>query len=798
MRGKARYWGLIIFTICTIGLYGQKKAEITITLSDSITGEVLPFATVQLFSLPDSLMVSGGITNDLGTLKMDKIRYSDYLLIASYMGFEPDSHQIQVNQPHAEFNFKLIPKNVHLGEVEITGEKILVEKTIEKTTVNISQVETITGGTALDAVRTLPSVDVDIDDKIVYRGSDKVMILINGEKSELVKSLSQIPADRIDKIELINNPSSKYESEGMSGIINIVLKSGSQNSGNKTIQLYGGVPVTFGGNAGLSAKKGKTDFFLNAGGDHKEVYQSKEHLRKNYENPEGLNYYQFDEQDENRNNLFINSDINYRPGKRHLLGISALATTKFNRADREIDYETREKTGQVVDHSQKTIDIGTFNYSIDGKISYRYNLGKPGHFIGIRSGYSLFSQSQEMENIHFYPAEITPDQQNTLAEQLNKSSDILADYTFPFNDSVSVEAGAGYRYQNLTNDFSSESYFMDLESWVTDTALGNHFNYIQQIFSSYMNLNARFGSFEFIAGLRGEYTNTRQNKNSAESYPDLFPSVTLSKNVGSKHTPYFSYSRRINRPTIRMLNPYSDEYADLLNQHQGNPDLKPEYVNSFELGNRAVFNKWSAMTAMYYRHINQAISRIKSASNDSALTVTFMNLGKAELFGLDFSATCNPVKWWTINLDFNVFRTTMNGSFENNEVDQEKTAWNGNVSTQFRLPSKITLQVTGHYRSPLPSVTGTYIERYYVDLALSKPVMKNHGKLVFRASDIFNTYLFGLDLDAVDSNNYHYSQSNRRKIQSRYFILSFAYNINGKENSKKSQNENFFLDGFEK
>ena len=401
-------------------------------------------------------------------------------------------------------------------------------------------------------------------------------------------------------------------------------------------------------------------------------------------------------------------------------------------------------------------------------------------------------------NNEFYPelSNLNPELQNTYSKQINKQTDFAVDYMHPYNDSLHFETGYNFSTKDLLNDFNSETYTNSGE-WLNDTALANKFNYIQMIHAIYFSLTAKLKFIELKAGLRSEFTSNVQNSTNTDEYIDLFPSVNISHKLNSHFTVYAGYNRRINRPTIKMLNPFSDEYADLLNMHKGNPDLKPEYVNSFEVGNHFVFNKFSGLGSVYYRVIDQAISRIKSASNDSALYVSFMNLDKAKLIGGEISLTYKPFKWWNINSSSNIFYTNLSGVYGNNQVDNNKTGWNLSISNNFKLPKDFGFGLSGYYRSKLPSVMGTYKERYYIDLALNKKILKGKAQVIFKISDVFNTYEFGLDLDAIDENNYRYSQINRRKNESRYFILSFIYNINGKK-QEKNQKEKFFLDDFDK
>jgi len=789
---------LAFLTIESFGGSFSAICEISGVVKDSINGEELPFAAVQILAIKDSSLVKGAITNSEGYYTINDIDTGRYHIIASYMGYNERGKILDINSKKVTCDFFLIQKSISLSEISITAQKNLVEKSIEKTTINLSKNLTIAGGTATDVMQTLPSVDIDIDGNIKYRGSDQVIILLNGEKSELVKSLDQIPAEQIERVELINNPSAKYEAEGMSGIINIVLKTGKAGKNKTTLMLNAGYPETFGTNAGYSGMTEKFRFFVNAGIKHYSNYQIKEHLRENYGNPDANNYYQYDRQNENLNNAIINSNLEYTINNKQQIEVSFIGTKIFNNADRQIEYETLNKSGQTETEAQKEIDINLDNYTIDGNLNYRYSFTN-GRFLSSKIHYSFFSQLQEMNNKYYPESNRTnPELQNTFSRQTNKKTDFSFDYIHPFNDSITFETGYNFNAKDLLNDFNSESYQINPGQWIGDTALANNFNYNQFISAVYFNLNAKLKHFEIHAGFRSEYTKNSQNNSYKREYIDFFPSVNISRTLSRHSTVFAGYNRRINRPTIKMLNPFSDEYADLLNRHKGNPALKPEYVNSFEIGNRFVYNKFSGLGSVYYRNIDQAISRIKYASNDSALFVSFINLEKAKLIGFEIILSYKPFDWWSINTAGNIFYTNLSGEYGNNKVNNSKTGWNLNLSNNFNIPKNFGVQLAAYYRSKLPSVMGTYRERYYVDLAFNKKLLKNKAQLIFKISDVFNIYKFGLDIDTIDDNNYSYSQVNRRKNESRYFILSFIYNINGKEQQQKKQKENFFLDDFDK
>lgn len=779
---------LLLFAPCIS--YSQKEAvfEISGKVIDAVTGKGLAYASVQLISVSDTLYTKGIISDEKGRFLFSKVPFSTYKLSVSYMGFEKKDVSITTTTKKNFADIRLIKKEYSLSGVTISEEKQLLEQNIEKKTINISGNEITTAGTAIDVLQTLPSVDIDINGEVRYRGSEKVTLLLNGKQSAMIKTLDQIPAAMIEKIEIINNPMAKYEAEGIAGIINVILKTENDQQNKSSVRLFAGLPEIFGGNIGYSGLNGKHNFFVNGGYDHKLKFQTKEHLRKNYENPLVPDYYQYDFQDEHLNNVLLNAGYFFQPNDRHHFSFSLLGTKKFNSAEREINYITLENELQNY-ASHKDISISLDNYVIDGVLNYQYHFAREGQNLIANLHYTILDQLQEMNHI-LYPEssleEIT--YQNTYSAQFNNESSFSIDYTDPMKESFLFEAGYQYNHQDLLNDFYAENLNSVTSIWENDTSLASRFDFLQDIHALYASTKLSIKSFSFLVGIRGEYTSNELVNKIKNKYLNIFPAITTSHQASEHLSLYISWNRRINRPTIKMLNPYTTEYADILNMHIGNPDLQAEYVSSFEIGFHQIADKFSLSGATYFKNIRQAISRVKSATNDSALLVTFMNLEHAQLFGGDISISLRPAKWWDVTVDANIFHTDLNGNYGPNEIKRSFTGWTGNFSNKIKLPLDIGFQFSGHYRSKLPDVMGTYKERYYFDLSLYKKVMKGKGKMVFKASDVFNTYRYGLDLVGIDESGFAYSQRNRRKNESQYFILSFIYNLENKENSgKKTQ-----------
>ena len=790
----------LLFTLFHIHLLaGNHSAQGHIhgVVKDSLSEEGLPFASVQLRMIGDSSIIRGTYSDSTGYYRFTDIPLGQYQVLASYMGYEEQVRQVWVEPRDQVCHFLLAPISHKIGDVIITAEKSLYEKTRDRTVVNVSSNKTLTGGSATDVLKTIPSVDIDIDGKITYRGSDRVTLLIDGQRSELIQTLDQIPADQIEKVELINNPSARFEAEGMSGIINIVLKSGKKRGNKTTLMLTAGVPETLGGNAGYYGTRQDLRVNVQGGLSHQTKFQVKDHIRENYQDSEALDYHQLDRQDENLNQAFLKTGLDQNLGSRQSWGISLMGTTQFNTADRTIEYESLFHDGELADQSTKELVIDLNNYALDGQIRHLYRF-KDKSKLQTSGHISYLDRWQKMNNRLFsFPGATDPELQNTYSQQYNSEGEFLLDYHRTFPDSIPFETGYHFRIRDLLNDFRSES-FSGSGGWQEDTEWTNAFHYRQIIHSGYVSLSARLIGLDIQAGLRGEYTLNRQDEALADDYLDFFPSLSVSKSFTSRWSVFAAYNRRINRPTIKMLNPYTDEYADVLNLHRGNPLLQPEYVHSAEAGTRVQGELGTVMTSVYFRDIDQAISRIKSAANDSALVVTFMNLDGARMIGGELAVSFRPVDWWSFHSSAHVFYTSLTGNFENNAIEKDKTAWNLTVSSQFTLFNRLVWQLSGNYRSKLPSVLGTYQPRYYMDGALSLNVWKKKGQIVAKVSDLFNTYSYGLDLDAVDADGFRYSQTNRRKNQSQYFTLSLIFNMDGKEAGQKQKQGQFFLDEFDK
>ena len=714
------------------------------------------------------------------------------------VGYQTDYDTLLVKEKEIQFEKELYPLDSRLQEVEISAHREGVENKEDRKKYNVSNQAINSTGTAKDLLLSLPSVDMDAEGKLSYRGSTKVLILVDGEQSNLVQALDQIPADQIDFIEVNNNPSVKYRAEGAVGLIHIHTKKQKGQGSQTQLNIYAGLPENMGASVGYSFHKQKFSFYVRPGFTRKKQFQTKEHWRENFENSMADDYYQYDRQDETLNAVVLNAGMKYQINKKQSLSVDLLGSGKFDHADRSIYYKSEDKQDIQSYASNKDIDISNENKTLDLNIKYQAKGKLNKQLFSARANYSYFNQLYQLDNSwlnegNFSLAEL----QNTQTLQDNRKAGLELNYQYPFHDSLLFYFGYAGQLTDLINDFRSESYNYVASDWISDTSLNNYFHFIQNIQAAYLGMEFLFSRASLDLGTRLEYTDIEQSNRMKDNYLDLFPRAFFSYRLRPNTSTSVSLSRRINRPTLRMFNPYVREYADILNMHQGNPDLKPEYVLSAEVALRQVYEKVSWGFSLYYRDVDDAISRVKYGSNDSAFLVTFMNFARGEFAGIEPDILYKPSSKWNLSFSGNVFYSHLKGEYSGNKIDKSHWVYHLSLGCNVKLPWKLNAQFRAFYRSTMPSVFGTYLDRYWMDMAISRKVLKGKGKVIFKVSDVFNTWRYGLDLLAVGDDDFAYTQKNRRKNQSQYFSIGFQYNVKSatKEGKKKG---NFYLDEMNK
>ena len=771
---------------------------------DQQSNEPIEYATIALLSKKDQTLVTGGVTNAKGRFLLNEIKYGEYLVRIEFLGYENRMiEDISISpKGSTELNLGTIllsPANNILSEVEVTAEKPLITNSIDRKVYNVEKDIISMGGNVTDALQNIPSVDVDIDGAVSLRGNGNVTILIDGKPSGLTGGskeavLDQLPASSIERIEVITNPSAKFDPEGTAGIINVVLKKNALEGFNGNVSLSYGTYDKYNVGSLLNYRVGKWNVFGN--------YSFRDGPREGFGTTVRTNFF------EDENQILDQSSESLRGRKSHTVktGVDFYADSK-NFISSSFSYSISDNinTSDVLTNqyfepisiselSRRLTDGSGDRTGYDANLYYRRDLTNPQHNLILDFTYSdsendgrdLFGESALNEDLTFLE-EI--EQQKTENFDTNNSLNLKADYTWPISKDSKLEAGIQSQLKETQNDFYSETQ-NELGIFIVDSALVNDFNYNEDIFSAYSTYANKIGKFGYQLGLRAEQVLTESKVQQIDDvfnndYFSLFPSVNLGYDIAENTQILMSYSRRINRPRSRQLNPFTN-FSDENNIRRGNPFLLPEYINSYEIGASQDYEKVSLQAAIFYKDVNDLIRRFSTIDGEGVRTLSYVNFAGSETIGTELSINYSPTKAFNINLSGDYSKNTIepgdSEEIQEAQLDTESERFSAKMRAGLRLPKDVSVQISGRYRAPFDIPQGKIQAFYSMDFGASKQLWDKKATIGFRMSDLFNTFRFELDL--VDPN---YIQHSERDFESQVAYLTFNYRFGKLQKSKRKQ-----------
>ena len=736
------------------------KGKITGKVVDSETGQPLEYATVALF-VKDTVLLTGTTTNPAGEFELEVKIYTTYSLRTDFIGYKQKwtrNVNITENKPEIKVeNILLETAALDIGEVEITAEKSQVQLSLDKKVYNVEKDIATQGGSAAEVLQNVPSVTVDMDGAVSLRGSGNVRILVDGKPSGLTgisraDILQQIPASTIESIEVITNPSARYDSESMSGIINIILKKQKQPGLNGLVSITAGTGNRYNGSVNLNANKGIANIF---GGYDVRYNERKISGDQNRFTQFGDSIAFMDQERTGIRNTLSHSfragsDINLNT--KNSITVSGLYRFSDQTGSNNIDFYTYNENRSLIDYYQRLSEDTEDEWNYDLNFSYRrtYDNKKKSFTTDI-----VYSEGEELdgEKITEQPYDISAFQplgdalQETTSDlQKQKNLSAQVDYVHPFGKESKLEMGAKTNWRLIDADF--DRYVEDpfLEILILDPNATNEFIYDDQVHAAYISYGNKIGKWGYMAGLRAEQTftfiNLKNNDPQIENdYLDFFPSVFLSREFSKKQTVQLSYSRRINRPRYRALIPSAD-FSDPLNLRTGNPFLKPEYTDAFELGYMRYIKNVTVNSTVYYRRTNDVITRFRTLRPDGVSVLSFENLAVSDNYGAELVFAGQLLKWLRINASGNIFWNETKGPNLGQELSSNFVGYFGRLGLNIALPYKIDMQVMSNYRGPMESPTGRMLDMFFMDAGFQKNILKNQGTVTLRISDPFDTGKF--------------------------------------------------------
>lgn len=830
-----------------------KIAKVYGTVYDSISQKPLEFATVSVYRMRDSALVGGMITDERGKFSIDKLPIGRHRVTISYMGYQTmtvSPLRLPPSEPTADLGkIYIAPTEATLKTAEVVADKAVFQLGLDKKVFNVDKTNLGSSENATEVLRNTPTVEVDFDGNVKIRGG-AVQVYINGKPTGLTgdsqaEILDQLPANTIKKVELITNPSAKYDPEGESGIINIVLKKnvleGFTGSANISVGTSTWVPFRrYRGGLSLNFRNDKINIFSNFSYNYSERYSRNYNLRQNllptdstfleqFTNRKGIrnggmarvgmDYYfddyntltvaaringnlggntssiQYDYLDPNR----VKTQINERLTDRNRGRLGMTYNVIYAKVFKQKKKANKEDAGPRRDNSKDT----------GGKSGYRHWRGGGGGRAAGRSGtmgdkqelvidlqYSMNDNSDAGTFVEqWYQPDWTelnnqPDSQMTTTDERMHQGTVRIDYTHPFSKKMKLEVGYKGNVRWLGNDFNSQSYDYAAMQMVNDTNLTNNFQFLEQVHAVYVTFAQQLGKFRYKLGLRGEYTLANSELVQPNysifrnNYPSIFPTVHLSYELPKNQQLQLGFSRRIRRPSTWHLNPFPS-YSDPLNLRYGNPFLLPQYTNAVEL---SYVNYWKGgntiMLTSFYKYNTDQMERLRTVRTDGVSELTYYNFSQSHSWGLELVTRFVPFKWWNFGITGSVYQNIQDASNINSDYSLNAVAGNVNFNMNFNFKFGMRIALYAWYSVPRQVAQGWTGGYTWNSFSISQKVLKNKGTITL---SIQNPILGGQY--SFETSDQNFSQFGRREWEAPVFDLRFSYRF-GKVNVRDGRSKN--------
>ena len=803
----------IILTLLLIGLsntlFAQRsnnaprvaKIKITGNVNDSETSQPLEYATISMVNerFPDR--IQGGITDAKGNFDIE-IFPGKYNVTIEYIGFEKITlENKEIRETTSLGNFALTINSESLEEVELIGERTEVEIRLDKRVYNVGRDITVRGGSVTDVMDNIPAVSVDVEGNISLRGNDNVRILINGKPSGLVglsgpAALRQLPAESIEKVEVVTSPSARYEASGTAGILNIILKKDELIGFNATFIANAGIPENLGGTATLNWRTKKLNIFSTT------TYRDQKSLGGGIFNSEYFNgdlpstfANETRDYDRVRKNYFINLGAEYYFNDKTSLTISGFVRDSNNTSDASTEIDDLNANGDIL----KTVSRLQEEAEEDNSSQLTANFTKKFN----DDGHELVAEIQLQKSAEDEFADITnSDSPSETAGTLESQTRNLfqLDYVWPIDKNTQFEFGYRGDFSSQENDY--EIAIFKNGEFVRDTDLSNVLLFEQNINALYTQFGKKINKFSYLVGLRMENTNIvidqkTTNDFKEKKYTNFFPTLNLSYEFSEEENITLGFSRRIRRPRSWSLNPFPSR-SSVTFFRQGNPDLDPSYSSTFDFGYLKRWEKFTFNGSAYYQKATQVITRITEATGEvvrvsedplieiPSLRATSINLAENNRIGTEFTLTYAPSRKFRLSGNFNIFNSETIGNYNNQVFDAEIVSWFARINGNVTLPKGWTAQLRGFYRGPNATAQNRSKGFFVLSGAINKDVLKKKGTLSFNASDLLNSRRFRNTTTTERFINYFEFQWRRPS-----YVMTFTYKINERKNDRRRRNQSY-------
>ena len=793
----------------------SEKSEVTISgnVIDEETKEPLEYATIVVFSKLKNAIITGGITDSKGDFSIP-VETGAFDIRIEYIGFKTQIiENKRITNDENIGKFSLILDVEALDAVEIIAERTTVEFRLDKKIYNVGKDLTVRGGTVSDVLDNVPSVSVDVEGNVALRGNDDVRILINGKPSGLVglnstDTLRQLPAESIERVEVITSPSARYDAEGSAGILNIILRRSKLQGLNGAMTLNTSYPTQAGVSGNINYRTGNLNFFNTTG------YSYRETPGNSYNNTEFFNG--------DNPSTFLKEERIFereRKGLNTNLGVEWYVnkTSSFTASMVYRNSDNASNTTNILDEIGSNNSI-TRNIRLDPEIeddkTIQYSLNYDNQFNG-DSQHKLtfdfqYEKSEESETSLINQNRI--DVENVETREKQDRILLQADYVKPVGKEGQFEMGYRGQFQNLNSDFLVENTNDNGDTFFINTDLSNDLAFSQYVNAFYTQYGNKLGDkFSYLFGIRLEGTRVTIDQETSgdfekKNYTQLFPTANLAYEISEDASITLGYNRRIRRPRSYFINPFPSR-SSATSIFQGNPNLNPSTSDAFDIGYLNRFGKVTLSTSVYFQHAtntfnfitretdlyyifetNQTISQndpdFDQINDDFDLVPIIkrgpVNLATNDRFGFEFTLSYRPTKKWSLNGNFNVFQSITRGDFEEQNFDAENLSWFMRLNNKYTLPGEIDWQTRLFYRGPNETAQSISAGVFSTDLAFSKDLFEEKASLALRVSDLFNSRK-----RISESFTSNFRSDSEFQWRQRTYTMSFTYRFNQQKNQRQ-------------
>ncbi len=779
------------------------KGEIKGAVMDASGSTPLEYATVSVYDA-DSTLVDGGITSADGTFRISvsEGKYSVIVQFISYKQKVIDNVTINKSSKTADIGKILLqPDAAQISEAVITGEKSEMVIGLDRKIFNVGKDLSNTGKSASEILDNIPSVTVDLEGNVSLRGSQNLKILVNGKPSGLISAentdaLRSLQGSLVERVEVVTNPSARYQAEGMAGIINIVLKKDERKGVNGSFQLSAGYPHDYEAGANVNFRREKVNYFINYGVNYDERPGSGSRFQK-FTYPD-TSYFTDVERDRLRTGWSHNlrGGADYYLNDRNTITASVFVGISDESNTTSIWYRDLNNLRELQKLTLREDNEEELERNIEFSLNYDLKFDdkdrKFNAFVQyIEEGETEKSDISEIITELFGEAiNDDPLLQRALNEESERDILLQADYTHPFADEGRFETGYRSELRFIRNPYEVEEK-NDVGDWEYLGGFTNDFDYTENVHALYVQAGNKFNWWSIQLGLRSELSDVRTylkqtDERNNRTYFNLFPTAHTTFEINELNSVQVSYSRRINRPHFWYLNPFNN-FTDARNIRTGNPNLDPEYTDSYDLGYLRNEETFRFYGGGYFRDTDGVIERISEVDAQGITYLIPYNLAEQQSFGFESNVSVDPFEWWRLSGDVNVFRAITTGEYKGEDLESDTYSWNSRASSSLQFENDLDFQANFYYRGPQETTQGKRKAYYMLNVGISKDILNGDGTLTLNIRDVLNSRKYRYILDRPNL----YSE-NEFRWSTRSVDLTFIYRLNqSKKEPRRNGNGDF-------